>query len=439
MTAIKSTAVTSVIKDVFGRIQDDKLRRVATNCLLSTLDTTIQWPDGNDPFVITGDIPAMWLRDSSCQLEPYIRFTGEDSVLKELIMGVIRRQVFYINEDPYANAFNPEPNDVQGFPHDRTDKNPWVYERKFELDSLCHPIRLWWMFWQATHDRRIFSPDVLSSIYRIIDVFETEQDHSRSSYLFERPHAPLTDTLAFGGKGSPVAATGLIWSGFRPSDDACTYHYLIPAQMFAVVSLHMLRELVKMGFSDDILVRRITDLITLIQGGIDRLATVPHVFYGDIWAYEVNGLGHYNLMDDANVPSLLSLPFIGYCSLDSPQYNRTRRFVLSKYNPYFVESELGSGVGSPHTPAGYFWPIAVMMQALTSDSESEKLSCVDLLLRTDADTGFMHESIDAKNPERYTRSWFAWANSLFAELILRLMDVKSIEASPLLSETEVRF
>ncbi len=431
MAAVVSHALAAVIRDVFGKLEDKRLRDMAGNCLMSTLDTTVRWVEGDEPFVITGDISAMWLRDSSSQVEPYVRFVKEDAVLRALIAGVIRRQVSYILQDPYANAFNEGPNHIMGFPHDITDKNPWVFERKFELDSLCHPLRLWWMYWRVSGDGTMFTPDMRSAIRSIIDVMKMEQDHAaRSSYSFQRLYAPSSDTLVRTGKGSSVGVTGMVWSGFRPSDDACQYHYLIPAQMFAVVSLGMLAELFEVGFDDEEEVRRAMSLKADIEKGIAQHATVNHDRFGGIWAYEVDGLEGHLLMDDANVPSLLSLPYLGYCAPDHPQYLRTRQFVLSRDNPYFYSGKFGAGVGSPHTPKNRFWPIAVIMQALTSTSDAEKAACIDILVRTDADTGLMHESIDADDPNQFSRPWFAWANSLFAELMLRSLGVEPIIEMP---------
>ena len=432
MTAVISYTLDEVIKDVFGGIGDAKLRNMAETCLRSTLDTTVQWAEGEDPFVITGDIPAMWLRDSSSQVEPYVRFARDHAELARLIAGVIRRQAFYIREDAYANAFNAAANHAMGFPRDITVKNPWVFERKFELDSLCHPVRLWWMYWRSTGDRTIFTPSLSAAILRILDVMETEQEHERCSpYSFRRLRAPKSDTLSRAGRGSPTAEnTGLVWSGFRPSDDACRYHYLIPALMFATVALDMLEELLDEGFAGHAQETRIARLKQTVADGVAAHATVAHPVYGAIWAYETDGLGHHLLMDDANVPSLLSLPYLGYCPKDDPQYLRTRRFILSEANPYFYAGKAGAGVGSPHTPQRRFWPIAVAIQGLTSTSEAEMRACIDLLVRTDAGTGVMHESVDVDDPAKFTRPWFAWANSLFAELVLRSLGVPSIERNP---------
>lgn len=426
MRAITSATVEYVKRSVFSRIGEPRLRQLAINCLSSTLDTTIKWEDGQDPFVITGDIPAMWLRDSSSQLEPYVRFVGEDGALKSLIGGVIARQAFYIREDPYANAFNATSSGREGFPRDITKKNPWVFERKFELDSLCHPIRLWWSYFRAANDRSMFTPGLREALNTIIRVMEVELDHSRSEYTFQRPSAPETDTLKNAGRGTQTNPSGLIWSGFRPSDDACEHHYLIPSEMFAVVSLHQLRELIDVGFADSGAIASADRLIANLRSGIREYATHHHPVYGDIWAYEVDGFGRQKLMDDANIPSLLSLPYLGYCDLADRQYQRTRAFILSPDNPYYFEGKLGAGVGSPHTPERWFWPLAITMQALTATTDEERDRCVQMLLRSDADTGYMHESVNVNNADHYTRPWFAWANSLFAELMLRTLGLPGV-------------
>lgn len=393
-------------------------------CFLNTIETTVELLDDDTTFVITGDIPAMWLRDSTAQVRHYLRLAKDDSSIRRVIRGMIRRQVQHLLIDPYANAFNQSANG-HGHQTDKTQMHPAVWERKYELDSLCYPVQLIKDYVDATQDRSIFDENLHQMLRSIISVMQTEQRHDeQSSYSFERlgKDHPQSDTLPFDGKGTRTNFTGMVWSGFRPSDDACKFGYLVPANMFAVVILQWVIDFARDIYHDETLVKAAEKLRAEIHFGIQTYAIVNHPKFGHIYAYETDGYGNYNLMDDANVPSLLSLPYLGYCSADDPLYCATRAFILSDDNPYFFRGSLAEGVGSPHTERGYIWHIGITMQALTSTDPAEQNRLIDMLIATTAGTNFMHESFDPNQPENYSRSWFAWANSLFAEFILRWLN-----------------
>lgn len=392
------------------------LQKLFRNCFLNTLETTLQQGDG-DAFVVTGDIPAMWLRDSSAQVRHYLPVAATDEETARMIASLVRRQWACILTDPYANAFNKSPNGA-GHRDDRTAQNPWVWERKYEVDSLCYPLDLAWRYWKATGNTDVFGGQFRAAAETILCLWEAEQDHTTSPYTFERTGCPPGDTLPNGGRGTPVARTGMTWSGFRPSDDACRYGYLVPANMFAVVALHGLCEIARIVCADEALALRAQRLSGQIDEGIRRYGVVEHPAFGSIYAYETDGLGNHNLMDDANVPSLLAAPYLGYCAPNDPLYLATRRFVLSATNPFYFSGAAARGVGSPHTPAGYVWHIALAVQGLTGDA-GEAAAMLEALLATDAGTGFLHESFDANDPRNFTRPWFAWANSICAELMVR--------------------
>ncbi len=401
---------------------NEKLRRMFRQCFPNTLETTTRLQEDGTTFVFTGDIPAMWLRDSSAQVRQYLPFAREDVELQRIIEGLIRRQIQYILIDPYANAFNEEPN-YKRWDQDLTEQGPWVWERKYEIDSLCYPIQLSYLYWQATGKSGVFDSKFRQAVRTIIELWKTEQRHfERSQYLFGRTQGPKSDTLRNNRMGMPVNYTGMTWSGFRPSDDACTFGYLVPSNMFAVVVLGYVEQIAREIYRDEELEQQAALLKEEIDYGIQTYGIYRHPVFGKIYAYETDGFGNYNLMDDANVPSLLSIPYLGYASKDDPIYLNTRRFVLSPENPYYYEGKAAKGIGSPHTPHKYIWPISLAMQALTSNDPQEIREVVDTLMRTDADTGFMHEGFHADDPSRFTRPWFAWANSLFAELIWGLIE-----------------
>lgn len=392
------------------------------NCFLNTIETTVAKLDDGSYFVITGDIPAMWLRDSASQLSHYIRYANEDEDLKEIIRSVIAKHAYYINIDPYANAFNAVPNskghkDETDFYHDL------IWERKYEVDSLCASIYLAYQYYMQTLDSSIFTEELHDMLEVIIAVFKLEQNHFQESrYFFNRTDCPETDTLPNGGKGNEVAFTGMTWSGFRPSDDRCVYGYLVPSNMMAVCALKKAAELLNAGYEDTRLESECRSLAFDIDEGIKAHGIYEHEKFGKIYAYEVDGKGDVRLMDDANSPSLLSAPYLGYCDKDDEIYLNTRKFILSPSNPWYFDGSVAKGIGSPHTGLDKIWHIALTMQALTSTDENEIKECTDMLTSTHAGTFLMHESFNKNDDTDFTRPWFAWANSLFAELMIRLAD-----------------
>lgn len=389
-------------------------------CFLNTIETTVTKLSDGGYFVITGDIPAMWLRDSAAQLSHYIRYANEDEQLKEIIKSVIERHAQFVCLDPYSNAFNAVAKSC--WTTDETDfHHELIWERKYEVDSLCASIYLAHSYYTCTLDESIFTEAFYKMIQNIVEVFKKEQNHAeKSSYYFHRPNAPVTDTMPCEGKGNPVAYTGMTWSGFRPSDDRCLYNYLVPSNMMAVCALKKAAELVSVGYSDNKLESECRSLAFDIDEGIKEHAVYEHPKFGKIYAYEVDGLGNMLFMDDANSPSLLSAPYIGYCDKNDELYKNTRRFILSHDNPWYFEGVVAKGVGSPHTGYDKIWHIALAMQALTSDDYEEIRSCLNMIASTHAGTYLMHESFNKDDAEDFTRPWFAWANSLFAELLLRL-------------------
>lgn len=401
------------IDDFAAGIDDGRVRSMFLNCFFSTLDTTTEMLDDGTAFIFTGDIPAMWLRDSSMQVAGYLPHAAQDPDVKRMIAGLLLRQYRFIMLDPYANAFNHRPHEDRHI--DQTDfYSDFVWERKYEIDSLCFPLWLTEKYYAATADTSVLGSDFLNAFDKILQTFKTEQSHDRlSPYFFRRDGQYHYDTLENGGKGSPTAECGLTWSGFRPSDDRCMYHYLIPSNFFAASAMEKIAELLSSVLKDSARAGAARTFAAQVREGIKNHAVVTHPQFGEIYAYETDGMGNYNLMDDANVPSLLSLPYLGCCEKDDPIYQNTRRFVLSKFNPYYFEGRFAKGIGSPHTPKDHIWPIALVMQLLTSGSREEAEACFEMLISTDAGCGCMHESFHKDDPAVFTREWFAWANTLF--------------------------
>ncbi|WP_420540640.1 glycoside hydrolase family 125 protein [Paenibacillus kyungheensis] len=427
-----TTAMNTYIQHIEQQLEHlPVLQGMFRQCYANTYETTLQRLADGSTFVITGDIPAMWLRDSTAQVRHYLPVAVHDTEVADMIAGVIRRQIFYIGIDPYGNAFNIEDNDHR-YDIDLTELNGWVWERKYEIDSLCYPIQLSYLFWKATGRTDLFDESFRTVLHRIIDLWRCEQHHDdHSPYVFMRENCPPSDTLRNQGKGMPTSYTGMTWSGFRPSDDACTFGYLIPSNMFASVVLGYMAEIAIDMYHDERLATKALRLQEEIDFGIENYGTVIHPQYGKIYAYETDGQGNHNLMDDANVPSLLSIPYLGYRAVEDKVYQNTRAFVLSEHNPYYFTGIAASGIGSPHTPTDYIWHIALSMQGLTSTDPLEIKSILDTLASTHADTGFMHEGFHKDDPTKFTRPWFAWANSLFAELVSQYALQSSKEPSSL--------
>jgi meiotically up-regulated gene 157 (Mug157) protein len=418
-----SAAVEAKIVEIKKAIADPELAWLFENCFPNTLDTTVRTGtlDGKpDTFVITGDIDAMWLRDSTAQVWPYLPLAKDDRKLKTLIEGVVRRQTRCILIDPYANAFNFGPT---GSPwsKDRTKMKPELHERKWEIDSLCYPVRLAHGYWKQTGDASCFDADWRKAAALIVQTFREQQRlHDRGPYSFQRVTAVPGDSLPQGGYGNPTKPCGLIHSGFRPSDDACIFPFLVPSNLFAVTALEQLREIQNAELHDAAAARECADLGGQVREALAKYATATRPNYGQVYAYEVDGFGNQLFQDDANVPSLLSLPYLGCCRPDDPLYLRTRKLVLSENNPYFFRGKAAEGLGGPHSGSNMIWPLGIITRALTSQDEKEVAACLATLKATHAGTGFMHESFSKDDAQKFTRPWFAWANTLFGELILNV-------------------
>jgi meiotically up-regulated gene 157 (Mug157) protein len=418
-----SPAVEATIAAVKGEVADAELGWLFETCFPNTLDTTVRFTERAgrpDTFVITGDIEAMWLRDSTAQVWPYLPLAKEDPALQRLLAGVVRRQTACILVDPYANAFNDGPKGSE-WAKDLTDMKPELHERKWEVDSLCYPVRLAHGYWRATGDASVFDVEWRAAAAAVLRTFrEQQRKEGKGPYSFCRTTSVAYDTVPLGGYGNPTRPVGLVHSAFRPSDDACVYPFLVPSNLFAVVSLRQLAEVSETVTKDAAFALECRTLADEVAAALVLHALVPHPRHGTVWAYEVDGFGNALFMDDANVPSLLSLPYLGCGTAADPAYVRTRRLVLSEDNPYFFRGKAAEGVGGPHVGLGMIWPLGITIRALTSSNDAEVLSCLRALKATHAGTGFMHESFDQDDPTRFTRKWFAWANTLLGELVLRV-------------------
>jgi uncharacterized protein len=423
-----SQAVENTIKTVKKSIADQELAWIFENCFPNTLDTTVKFYQKNNKpytYVITGDIDAMWLRDSSAQVFPYLSLANEDEKLKNLLKGVINKQVECVLLDPYANAFYDNAGKISEWEDDSTQMKPGIHERKWEIDSLCYVMRLSYNYWKITGDSSVFDADWKKAMLLILQTFKEQQrKDSKGPYKFQRSNGNPLDTQFASGFGNPTKKVGLIHSMFRPSDDATFYPFLISSNMFAVVSLRETAEIFSKILKDENSSIQFKNLAKEVDEAIQKYAVLNHPEAGKIYALEIDGFGNALFMDDANVPNLLSIPYLGYASKDDEVYKNTRKFSLSQANPWFSSGKFAKGIGGPHIGEHKIWPLGLIMQALTTDDEEEIVYCLKTIKATHAETGFIHESFDVDNPKDFTRSWFAWANTLFGELILHLYKTK---------------
>ncbi|WP_017259199.1 glycoside hydrolase family 125 protein [Pedobacter arcticus] len=423
-----SKSVEAMIKEFKKNVKNPELGWLFENCFPNTLDTTVYFEmKGNKPdsYIITGDIDAMWLRDSSAQVWPYLPEINKDRPLKDLVAGLINRQTQYILKDPYANAFYKDENKLGEWKTDETTMLPGVHERKWEIDSLCYPIRLAYHYWKTSKDQSPFDEEWVKAIRLTLKVFKEQQRKDNlGPYHFRRETLKPTDTLPMMGYGFPVKPNGLICSMFRPSDDATIYPFLIPSNFFAVVSLKQAAIMLKEIHQQNSLAQELNDLASEVASAIQEHAIVKHPKYGEMYAFEINGMGSYNLMDDANVPSLVSLPYLDAVEPSDPIYINTRNYCLSEDNPFYFKGKAAAGVGGPHVGQDMVWPLGIIMRGLTSTNDQEIKESIQLLMKTHADTGFVHESFHKDDATNFTRKWFAWANTIFGEFLWKIYQEK---------------
>ena len=419
-----SEAVENLIVFIKNRIEDKELSWMFENCYPNTIDTTVDYEiiDAKpDTFIITGDIDAMWLRDSTAQVWPYLPLVKKDKKIKNLIKGLINRQAKCVIRDPYANSFYKDLSRVSTHNKDIPTPIAGVHEQKWEVDSLCYVIRLSYHYYKLTGDNSIFDEIWIQSSKIIYNTFLTEQrKDGESPYTFIRNGTAMVDAPVFSGTGRPFKPNGMICSMFRPSDDATMYPFLIPSNIFAAISMKQLSEIYKSEKMDLGFAEKCLSMSIEVNTAIEKYAIKEHLDFGKIYSYEIDGFGNNLYMDDANVPSLMSLAYLDSRFKKDQVYINTRKFLLSDNNPYFLKGKAAEGQASPHTGKDKIWPMGIILRAMTSESDKEIEKCLRMLVRTHAGTGFMHEAFDKDDPNKYLRSWFAWANTLFGELIIKI-------------------
>ena len=404
----------SRVNGVINDIQDETLKTTFKNTFYATIDgvstisgfnPVLRYNQDGTVFCYTGDIHAMWLRDSSAQVLQYLQFINVDSDVKNTVRGLLLKQFEQIRRDPYANAFNEDGS---------------VWERKFELDSLSYPLWLANKYYKLTGETDIFNNFFLITMDRILDTLELERDHSKSSYSV---HA------ADLGKGvNDYTNCGLIWSGYRPSDDVCHYKFFIPGNMFVVAVLEDMVSIFDELGLDAQMKQRMSALASSVRQAIETYGVYNHPTYGKMYAFEVDGsnadINSANgklLTDMANIPSLISAPWLGYCETTDQTYINTRRFCLSEDNEYYFVGQYASGIGDQHeilNGTNAPWHMGIAMQGLTSTDKTEIERCVEYMTNTTGGKYVMHEAFNADDPTHYSRDYFTWPCSLYSHLVL---------------------
>ncbi|CAL3963866.1 unnamed protein product [Diplocarpon coronariae] len=504
-----SPAMEKLIEKMKGLIKDPDLFRLFENSYPNTLDTMIKWrgyakepgaegveekiTDEELTYVITGDIDAMWLRDSASQILvylPLLEASEDKDSLASLWRGLINIHARYIVISPYCHSFQPPPesgvqpthNGAYSQNHPDPPYDPLkVFDCKWELDSLASFLQISVAYYERTKDIDFFQKyswipaveaAVLAAAAMKLGTYAKDGKVEKSAWTFTGWTNRGTETLSNDGLGNPTKENGMIRTAFRPSDDACIYQLLVPANMMWAKYLEdgsLIMEQLKGENAKDI-TNKMRDQAFGIRQGIDRDAIVHHRDFGDIFAYEIDGYGGANLMDDANVPSLLAIPLWNYSEsafkLPPPPhgekaknyaeiYANTRRFVLSDNNPYFMKGPVISAIGGPHVGPGRAWPMAAIIRAITSystlgslaaggldkvsqkDIEDEVKQQIGMVLNSTAGTGVVHESVDTFNQNKWSRAWFGWANGLLGELLIKVAeeDEKSGKNTGLLSQS----
>ncbi len=424
-----SKAVDEFIGKIKKEITNLELAWMFENCFPNTLDTTVDYKviDGKpDAFIITGDIDAMWLRDSTAQIWPYLPIVKRDEKLKNLFKGLINRQTKCILLDPYANAFYKDVNKGTHWKDDKPTPIPGVHERKWEIDSLCYAVRLAYGYYKETRDTSVFDEEWDKAMRLVVKTFRTEQrKDGESPYYFIRKKENKNVIASFKGKGRPIKPVGLICSIFRPSDDGTMYPFLIPSNLFAVESLEQLSEIYSDVLRDEAFAKECSSFSEEVLNAVNEYAISDHLDYGKVYAYEVDGFGNKLFTDDPNIPSLISIPYLlKEKYYDKEVYMNTRRYLLSSDNPYYFKGKAGEGQGGPHAGLNTIWPMGIILRAMTSNDNKEIVWCLKQLMNTHSDTGFMHETFHKDDASKFSRLWFAWANTLFGELIVKLYHEK---------------
>ena len=451
-----SPLVEKVIQEVTEAMVDKDLARVFENAFPNTLDTTIRWHidgptvdvksketalgkakwTGAQSFVVTGDINAEWLRDSTNQLLQYQPLAKKDLGIFNLILGAINTQTEYVIESPYCNAFQPPPashlaasaNGQKDQVHPNYEPS-FVFECKYELDSLAHFLSLANSFHNNTGSLEFLTPRWLKALGTVMTVIDQQSQSTFNSetgkfeknvYTFSRQTDQGTETLPLNGVGNPLNyGTGLIRSAFRPSDDATILGFLIPANAQMAVELKRTAKIL-MAAKYTELAHNLEKRAQTMMDGIWEHGVFNHKKYGQVFAYEVDGYGSQILMDDANVPSLLSLPLLGFVDASNPIYQNTRKMLLEKSgNPYYLEGSEFHGIGGPHVGLNHAWPMSLLIQAMTTDNDEEIKGCLKTVLSS-CHLGLVHEGINVDSDRIFSRSWFAWANSVFSQTILEI-------------------
>ncbi|KAG5941637.1 hypothetical protein E4U60_007790 [Claviceps pazoutovae] len=430
----KSPAVEKVIQDMKTRIKNPDLARLFENTFPSTLDTTVKYfdPAANLAFIVTGDITAQWLRDTGNQFAHLYKLLPQDGNLQALVKAVINTESRYISQYPYCGAFQPPPESgLKPTVNDYALKvnvnppvdNQTVFECKYELDSLAGFLKISRSYYQNTHDTSFINSNWEDAMSKILQTIEEQSQSSWSNdwdfvsyYNWTGTTGSLAPPVPNGGNGEPKQANGLVASSHRPSDDLCVFNFITSDNAMLAVELSHIADMLDAESKLGSVSKQIRQYANVI-----RKAILEHTKTSNgIFAYETNGLGGQYIMDDANVPSLVSLPYLGFLPRNDSTYQKTKEAMFSRANPYYAVGKAFTGIGGPHVNATYPWPMSQVSGIFGTDDDEEIRQRLAMIMDHTSGLGLIHESVQMHNGSDFTRPWFAWANSYFAEMVLDL-------------------
>ncbi|KAK4086100.1 hypothetical protein PCL_06851 [Purpureocillium lilacinum] len=433
-----SSAVEKVIQDIKGRLRDPDLARLFENAFPSTLDTTVKYfdPKSNLAFIVTGDITAQWLRDTGNQFAHLYKLLPLDKDLQALVKAIINTEARYISKYPYCGAFQPPPESgLKPTVNDYALKvrvnppvdNHTVFECKYELDSLAGFLKISRSYYANTKDASFINDNWLAALDQITNVLRNQSQSTWSNdfeftsyYNWTGLTGSLSPPVPNGGNGEPKQANGLVACSHRPSDDLCVFNYITSDNAMMAVELGHVSDMLKTLKKEDALSSKLARYSAIIRNAVWQNTQTPN----GIFAYETNGFGGQYVMDDANVPSLVSLPYLGFLPRNDSTYIKTKKAMFSRANPYFAIGQGFSGIGGPHADATHPWPMSQISGIYGTDDDDEIKSRLALILENTSGLGLIHESVNIYNASEFTRPWFAWANSYFGEMILDLAERK---------------
>lgn len=443
ITPIQCKSIEEYIAKSIKKISSQKICQLYSSCYRFTLETKILFSlfNNEDAFIYSKNLPVMWISQSCMQIYPYLKHCNNDKDLSKLIISIFNRMLKYILIDPFANAFvlkntipSPFINDIT---FKKTNENQFIHgmsaeiwERKFQLSTIIFPFYIMCKYNQITNDFSFINDLFFKALIEIIKVLknelrDTDEENCNDGpqYFFQRNTNESFDTIHF-GRGNPCKNSLLIKSYFRCSEDCCLFPYNIPENALVYVTFKQLKEILeKKNVQYNSLIIELETISNNLYEGIKKNGIKTDEKTGEkFYVYEIDGYGNYYFMDEPRYPSLLSLPFFGFCEFNDEIYLNTRKRILSSRNPYYIVGKIGSGESSAHSFRNYNSTLFTIMRGLTSRNLKEIEECIDLIVKSTTNFNYLNEYFDINNVNYYVNFPFAYANSFFCVLIDKCLE-----------------